>query len=112
MNATANSPSNHQPMQREKRTVEAMVQIYCRELHGGDGALCPDCQALLDYAVARIDRCPYGADKPVCAQCTIHCYRRPMREQIRQVMRYAGPRMLARHPLLTVQHWLKGHKQR
>jgi hypothetical protein len=27
-----------------------------------------------------------------------------MREKVKQVMRYAGPRMLWRHPLLTLGH--------
>jgi hypothetical protein len=31
-----------------------------------------------------------------------------MREQIRAVMRYAGPRMLYRHPIMTLQHMIDG----
>jgi hypothetical protein len=51
-------------------------------------------------------RCPFGADKPTCANCTIHCYRAEMREQVREVMRYSGPRMMWRHPLLALAHLL------
>jgi hypothetical protein len=29
-----------------------------------------------------------------------------MREQVRQVMRYAGPRMMFLHPVLTLLHYL------
>jgi hypothetical protein len=93
---------------REKRTIRAMVEIYCRAHHGTAGRLCGDCDELLDYALCRLDRCPFGADKPTCAKCPIHCYKPTMREEVRQVMRYAGPRMLYRHPILGLLHCLDG----
>jgi hypothetical protein len=34
-----------------------------------------------------------------------------MRERIRAVMRYAGPRMSYRHPILTLFHFWDGHKK-
>jgi hypothetical protein len=39
-----------------------------------------------------------------CAKCPVHCYRPELRERIRAVMRYAGPRMLFRHPRLAILH--------
>lgn len=36
------------------------------------------------------------------------CYAPEMRERIREVMRYSGPHMLIRHPLLVVRHALTG----
>jgi len=95
---------------RERRTVAAMVAIYCRHRHGGRG-LCVACAVLDAYARQRLDRCVYGAAKPTCANCPIHCYRREMREGIRDVMAYAGPRMLARHPVLTLFHVLDGRRR-
>jgi len=53
-----------------------------------------------------MENCPFKEGKPVCSACSIHCYKPAMREGIRQVMRYAGPRMLLRHPLLTLAHFL------
>jgi len=76
------------------------------------GGLCPDCAALLDYARARLARCPYGAQKPTCADCPTHCYKPAMREQMRAVMRYSGPRMLTRHPLLAAAHLIDGRRPR
>ena len=94
-------------MDREARTVEAMIHLYCRDQHDGDGALCDACGALLAYARARLDKCPFRADKPTCARCPVHCYRPDKRAQVRTVMRYAGPRMLLRHPWLALTHlWL------
>lgn len=91
---------------RERTTLTAMLRIFCRGQHGPRQGLCPDCEQLHAYAMCRLDRCPFGADKPTCAACPIHCYKADRREQIRQVMRYAGPRMLWHHPLLALWHLL------
>jgi predicted amidophosphoribosyltransferase len=97
---------------REKQTVEAMVAIYCRGAHGSDGPLCAECRELLDYAFCRLDRCPFGADKGTCANCPVHCYKPAMKERVKAAMRYAGPRMLWRHPVLALRHWIDGRRQR
>ena len=105
-----------------------MIGMYCRDHHAagasrreplvhGDrpsrrrGGLCEECAALLEYARARLDRCPYGLDKPTCAKCTTHCYKPAMREQVRAVMRYAGPRMVKEHPLLAAAHLTDGRRK-
>lgn len=96
-------------LERERRTVRAMVELYCAAHHGTDG-LCAACGALADYADRRLDRCPYGPDKPTCVNCPIHCYRAEPREQMRAVMRFAGPRMLRTHPVLAVFHLVDGRR--
>jgi hypothetical protein len=96
-------------LMREWNTIVAMIRIYCAGQHGSK--LCDDCQALLEYAGLRLDRCRFGAEKPTCANCPVHCYQRTRREQIKEVMRYAGPRMLWRHPLLSLRHWLDGFRK-
>jgi hypothetical protein len=94
-------------LRREWRTIAAMIAITCIKRHGGRrGALCPECRELHDYAELRLTRCPFGADKPTCAHCRVHCYRPEMRERVRDVMRFAGPRMLTRHPYLALMHLL------
>jgi hypothetical protein len=90
---------------RELATIEAMTRIYCADHHGCSG-LCEECRALIDYAAKRLAVCPFGADKPVCAKCQVHCYGPAMREKVREVMRYAGPRMMWRHPWLALVHVL------
>jgi hypothetical protein len=92
---------------REWRTMKAMVEIYCRDRHHANG-LCAECEQFLDYANVRLERCHFGVEKPVCAKCPVHCYQRERREQVRTIMIYAGPRMLWRHPVLSVRHWLDG----
>ena len=92
----------------DNRTLHAMLAIYCRDKHESTGTFCSECRELLDYAEARLVKCPFGENKPTCAQCTIHCYKPAMRDAIRVVMRYAGPRMLVRHPVLALGHTLDG----
>ncbi len=95
---------------RETRTIRAMIEIFCHAHHEQKKGLCEACQALHEYALARLSKCPFGADKPTCANCTIHCYLPKMRDQIQEVMRYSGPRMALRHPGLALAHILKKNK--
>ncbi len=99
-------------MNLEKRTIRAMIRIYCRAHHGSRSGLCPACADLLIYAEQRIDKCPFGTGKPVCNHCTVHCYKPDMREQVRVAMRYAGPRMPLRHPLLALRHLIRSKRYR
>jgi len=89
---------------REKKTVAAMIRIYCRDHHQAETGLCESCSELNTYAFLRLDKCPYGINKPTCNNCQTHCYKPEKRESIRQVMRYAGPRMLTSHPVLSLYH--------
>ena len=91
-------------LDRERRTVAAMVAMYCRDHHGVEGGLCDECRELEGYAGYRLDKCPYGEGKPTCVACPIHCYGPEQRERVQRVMRYSGPRMMRRHPLLAVFH--------
>jgi predicted amidophosphoribosyltransferase len=88
-----------------------MVRIYCRDQHAPADGLCAACRNFLDYADVRLERCRFGEDKPTCAKCPVHCYQRERREQARVVMRYAGPRMLWEHPLMSLRHWLDGFRR-
>lgn len=97
-------------IERERKTVEAMIRLSCRSRHG-DRDLCPTCEELRTYAGQRLEACPYGEGKPACAHCSVHCYKPQMREQIREVMRYSGPRMIWRHPVLAVLHLLDGRRK-
>jgi len=90
-------------IEREQRTVGQMIHIYCRH-KDGNRELCPDCRDLLEYARMRLSKCPFGEKKTSCRRCTIHCYRPDMKERIRAVMRYAGPRMIFYHPVAAIRH--------
>ena len=99
---------DHSKIERESKTLEAMIEIYCHGCHDSKEGLCSECRELLDYAVQRLQNCPFQENKPTCSKCTIHCYKPDMREKIRAVMKYAGPRMLYRHPILSGVHYMSG----
>jgi hypothetical protein len=105
MRTTANSRRR-----RERRTIETMIALFCRDEHGAGTSLCPQCEALAAYAGQRLEKCPFADDKPTCAQCTVHCYKPSRRGEIQAVMRYAGPRLLFRRPLLVIRHMLAERK--
>lgn len=92
-------------LEREHQTLTCMTHIYCKDHHDlYDGALCKDCSTLMLYSEQRLAKCPYGQEKPTCAKCPIHCYKKEQREYVREVMRYAGPRMPLRHPIQALTH--------
>ena len=97
-------------IRRELTTVRVMIGLYCRDKHGGRSDLCGECHALWDYARRRVELCPFRADKPTCVNCPVHCYKPAMREEMKAVMRYAGPRMAWRHPILSLFHFLDGRR--
>jgi len=88
---------------RESKTVAVMISDYCR-LHHRENAVCPECRELKDYALKRLEKCPFREGKTVCSKCPVHCFQPDMRESIRNVMRYAGPRMIYRHPVMAIFH--------
>ena len=127
--------------EREQEIVSQMIALYCKGNHSAhrsvslrergdemqrvpEGAalwerdsgerrnLCPECAELEAYAHARSERCPFMEEKTFCSNCTVHCYRPEMRERIRTVMRYAGPRMLFRHPVMAIRHMIESQRER
>lgn len=88
-----------------------MIEIYCHGKHGAHDGLCPDCTELLRYADKRLEKCPFHEGKTTCGNCKIHCYKPAMRENIKEVMRYAGPRMMTRHPISALQHFIDGFRK-
>lgn len=100
---------------REQRVVSQMIALYCRG-HHDDAArtersvcgepVCPACAELDAFAARRTELCPHMATKTSCNRCATHCYPPARQEQIRAVMRYAGPRMLLHHPIAAIRHLL------
>jgi hypothetical protein len=105
--ATASSSSPKLPgprVAREQETIKAMMRIFCRDHHSPESTLCRDCEDLLAYALQRLQVCPFHEEKPACNRCLVHCYSKTQRQRVKSVMRYAGPRMLLRHPMLSIRH--------
>ncbi|MBQ7981622.1 MAG: nitrous oxide-stimulated promoter family protein [Oscillospiraceae bacterium] len=97
---------------REKKTVTLMIRLYCRKNHGVKNCLCPDCNVLSEYSEQRSDKCPFMESKTFCSNCKVHCYKPDMREKIREVMRFSGPRMIFHHPIMAVCHLIESKKEK
>ena len=98
--------------EREKRTVSLMIRIYCKKKHGTKKGMCPECEALDAYARMRSDKCPFMETKTFCSNCRVHCYKADMREKIRAVMRFSGPRMIFSHPIMAIRHVIESQKEK
>ncbi len=97
-------------LQREQETLKAMIALYCHKQHGGP-LLCESCTEVQTYALQRLEKCPFREKKTTCGACSVHCFKPNIREQIRIIMRYAGPRMLLQHPWLALQHGWDGWRK-
>jgi len=82
-----------------------MIAIYCRGKHQTKkGEPCADCKALEAYALKRTLACPFMITKTFCSACKRHCYSKEKQKEIREVMRFAGPRMLFVNPRAAIAH--------
>jgi hypothetical protein len=91
-------------IEREKKTVNKMIALYCKAYHNTEVSLCDDCKGLVDYSNMRLDKCRFGEMKPVCAKCPVHCYKPDMRVKIIKIMKFSGPRMIFHKPGLAILH--------
>ena len=77
--------------EKEKKLIPVMIKKYCHGKHKAKGEeLCEECRQLTEYALFRF--------------CKIHCYKPDMREKIKDVMKWAGPRMIFTHPVFAFKH--------
>lgn len=105
--------------EREKAMVSDMILLYCQKQHKllrkSSGLkktdFCPECAELEEYARMRSDKCPFMETKTFCSNCKVHCYKPDMRERIRIVMRFSGPRMLFVHPAAAIRHVIESRKE-
>ena len=97
--------------EREERMVSQMIELYCPKKHRGT-CLCRECSELRRYAHLRIEKCPFMETKTFCSTCKVHCYQPAMREKIRKVMRYSGPRMIFHHPFAAVHHVIETMREK
>jgi len=102
------NPSSIGPkIQKEKETVEKFIRLYCEKKHEPSSKpICSECNNMLDYSHQRLELCQYQEDKPTCRKCPVHCFKPTMREEIRRVMRFSGPRFVLRAPMDWIRHQL------
>lgn len=101
--------NNNGPIiQQEKIAVSYMIGLYChKKHHQSNNQLCQNCEDLKQYALSRLTFCRYSEEKSTCEKCPTHCYRKDFQAQIREVMRFSGPRMLLYHPIIAIKHLIR-----
>lgn len=116
---TNNNKQIQDKREREKKMVSEMILLYCKKQHKslrkasrlGKTELCPECAELENYARMRSDQCPFMETKTFCSNCKVHCYKPKMRERIRKIMRFSGPRMLFVHPVEAIRHVIESRRE-
>lgn len=99
--------------EHEKRIVSEMISLYCRKNHNTkNGQMCKECRELAEYALLRSDNCPFMVEKTFCSNCKVHCYKPDMREKIKRVMRFSGPRMIFHHPIMAIWHVIESKREK
>lgn len=89
----------------EVKLIPKMIEIYCHgNHHTKKGNLCHECEELKEYSLFRLSKCPFKVNKGFCSFCKIHCYKPDMRQKIKEVMKYSGPRMTFTHPIFSFTH--------
>lgn len=97
-------------IEKEKSTIKLMINLYCKKKHKTNGTsegLCEECRELLEYANKRLSLCKFGEDKSSCSRCPIHCYKKDMRQKVKEVMKFSGPRLIIYDPKELVRHMFK-----
>lgn len=90
-------------IEKEKRMVLLMIYIFGRH-HLGQRMLSQELRSLAQYCFVRLDYCQFGEGKGPCKRCPIHCYSPKRRAQIRQIMRWSGPRVFFLAPIQAIRH--------
>lgn len=96
---------------REQEIVEKMIEIYCRKKHKKE-SLCEECSNLLEYTRQRSNNCPLIEVKTFCASCKIHCYKKDMKDKIKEVMKFSGKRLIFYYPKDVLLHIIDTIKNR
>jgi hypothetical protein len=109
---TPAKPNTPERLRKDLRLLARFILLYCKAHHehrnpvsfkgydvdalaGKPIHLCHDCMKLLRHAFVKRTHCPRDP-KPQCKHCPTHCYSPFYRQQIREVMRFSGKRLLFR----------------
>ncbi len=99
-------------MRHDFKTLLTFVSIFCKHQHDAEPKtrlslkthdidalagravhLCPQCSRLATHALIKRTNCPM-APKPSCKSCPVHCYHATFREEMKEVMRFSGRKLL------------------
>lgn len=96
----------------DRDTLLGLFKIYCAHEHADkaegieNDSLCPSCRVSLDYSLERTLTCKLKGSGQLCSSCPVHCFEPDQRENIRKIMRFSGPRLIWKSPLLAIRYVL------
>lgn len=93
-------------IEKEKKIINLMINLYCKNKHGSNNKLCEECRELLEYADMRLNNCKFGENKSTCSRCPIRCYKKDMKIKVKEVMKFSGPRLIIYSPVALFKHML------
>lgn len=65
---TQKTPKELKAWEKEKKLIPMMIKKYCHGKHGTRGEeLCEECRALTEYALFRLEKCPFKVNKKFCS---------------------------------------------
>ncbi len=94
--------------QRHRDVEKTVVELKTHDVRAINGRplnLCGSCRELLAHAFVKRAHCPLES-KPACKKCPTHCYAPKYRQQIREVMKYSGRRLVLSGHLNYLYHLL------
>ncbi|RLI48281.1 MAG: nitrous oxide-stimulated promoter family protein [Candidatus Thorarchaeota archaeon] len=98
-------------IESEKSGIAQMIHLFCEKHQSPRRVLYDECQELLTYAHERLEHCRFGEERPTCRKCPAHCYRPAMRESVRAVMRFGGPRFFFHALMRWILHAIRDRKK-
>lgn len=96
---------------KEIKIISNMIDLYCKKNQKSKEDL-SDYEELKNYAIKKINSCPFMETKTFCSNCNVHCYKPDMQKKICEVMRFSGPRMIFYHPIMTIHHIISSKKRK
>ena len=103
---------------KDIKLIGKFVEVFCAGKHHdvernafvlpadlGERNLCHECANFMAYAATKRLKCPLEAEKPTCKHCRIHCYDKHRREKVREIMGYAGRKLMMRGRLDYLWHY-------
>ncbi len=98
-----------------EKTLHRMHMIYCKhnnhKVRLDNNGLCQSCQNLLNYSLLKTSKCKHKEKGRLCSSCKNHCFSHEKRSQIRQLMRFSGPRLFLSNPILSIRYLILKVKQ-
>jgi len=85
------------------QNLEFMLKLYCKKFHNTH-ILCKECNEIINYAIIKLEKCPFRGTIHTCKTCHIHCFTDNYRKKITEIMRFAGPQMIRHKPFSAIFH--------